>query len=119
MTACISTALIVSGGIAGLSAAVSLSRVGMRCEVVEFGDAPLGASLGLSGRAAKAVDELGLYEGSRETGQPFSRNSTAVKDLRRRHMPNSERVARPFDWILLGRDERQALQARTGPSPAV
>ena len=60
--ACISTALLVGGGIAGLSAAIALSRIGVRCEVIELSETSLGASLGLSGRAAEALDELGVYD---------------------------------------------------------
>lgn len=76
--ACASTALIVGGGIGGLAAAVALARVGVKCDVVELADAPLGASLAFSGRAAQALDELGVYERSHDTGQPFGPVSTAM-----------------------------------------
>ena len=76
--ACASNALIVGGGIAGLSAAVALARVGVHCDVVEIADAPLGASLGLSGRAAEALDELGVYDECHDTGTPFTRDTTAT-----------------------------------------
>ena len=69
--ACVSKALIIGGGIAGLSAAISLSRVGVACEVVELSDAPLGASLGVTGRAAEALVELGVYERCFETSRHF------------------------------------------------
>jgi cytochrome P450 len=41
--ACISRALIVGGGIAGLSAAIALSRIGVACDVVELKDATIPA----------------------------------------------------------------------------
>ncbi|GAC1383444.1 MAG: FAD-dependent oxidoreductase [Herpetosiphon sp.] len=76
--ACISTALIVGGGIAGLSAAVALARVGVECDVVELAEAPLGASLAFSGRAPEALVELGVYENVHSTGTPFGPESTAT-----------------------------------------
>lgn len=76
--ACISTALIVGGGIAGLSAAVALARVGVVCDVVELAEAPLGASLAFSGRAAEALVELGVYEDVHSTGMPFGPDLTAT-----------------------------------------
>lgn len=76
--ACASTALIVGGGIGGLAAAVALARIGVKCDVVELADAPLGASLAFSGRAAEALDELGVYREAHETGMPFGPVSTAM-----------------------------------------
>ena len=75
--ACISKALIVGGGIAGLAAAISLAKAGVQCDVVEWAAAPLGASLALSGRAAEALDELGIYQECYNTGTPFLPDSTA------------------------------------------
>ena len=54
--------LIVGGGVAGLSTALALGRIEIHCDVLETADAPLGASLGISGRAADALAELGVYE---------------------------------------------------------
>ncbi|MBB4689308.1 FAD-dependent oxidoreductase [Amycolatopsis jiangsuensis] len=65
MKTCISSAFIVGGGIAGLSAAIALSRAGIRCDVVEIAEAPLGSSIGISGRAAEALAELGVYDAAR------------------------------------------------------
>ena len=76
--ACASTALIVGGGIGGLAAAVALARIGVKCDVVELADAPLGASLAFSGRAAQALDELGVYQRAHDTGLPFGPVSTAM-----------------------------------------
>jgi 2-polyprenyl-6-methoxyphenol hydroxylase-like FAD-dependent oxidoreductase len=52
---------------------LALARVGVRCHVVEITDAPLGASLGLSGRATDALSELGIYEA---TGTPFKHDNS-------------------------------------------
>ena len=75
--ACISSALIVGGGIAGMSAAIALARVGVRCDVVELADAPMGASIGISGRAAEALDALGVYDECHANGAVWSEGSTA------------------------------------------
>ena len=75
---CASTALIVGGGIAGLSAAIALTRVGVNCEVIEKGNNKEGASIAISGRSAEALDELGLYELVYQAGHPFPHDSTVV-----------------------------------------
>lgn len=65
-------ALIVGGGIAGLASAIALQRVGVECDVAEIGDLrPIGAGIGLAGRAPDALDELGVYEQVAATGQPL------------------------------------------------
>jgi 2-polyprenyl-6-methoxyphenol hydroxylase-like FAD-dependent oxidoreductase len=74
--ACVSSALIVGGGIAGLSLALALGRQGVVCEVLELSDAPLGASLGISGRAAETLVELGVYDAVHDTGTPFTAEFT-------------------------------------------
>jgi 2-polyprenyl-6-methoxyphenol hydroxylase-like FAD-dependent oxidoreductase len=66
-----SKGLIVGGGIAGLSSALALQRVGVSCDVAEIGDLrPVGAGIGLAGRAPNALEELGVYEEVAATGQP-------------------------------------------------
>lgn len=77
--ACISSAVVVGGGIAGLAAAVALARQGVRCEVIERSESQLGASLAFSGWAAMALDELGVYEKVHDTGTPFGPDSTATQ----------------------------------------
>jgi 2-polyprenyl-6-methoxyphenol hydroxylase-like FAD-dependent oxidoreductase len=54
--------LIVGGGIAGLSAAIALGNRGMKTEIVEAGGEPLGAAIGVHGRAIDALGELGVLE---------------------------------------------------------
>ena len=79
--ACISKALIVGGGIAGLSTAIALSRAGVSCDVVELGEAFAGASIGINGRAADALGELGVYDECRASSRPFERDSTAGSQM--------------------------------------
>jgi 2-polyprenyl-6-methoxyphenol hydroxylase-like FAD-dependent oxidoreductase len=73
---CVSNALMVGGGIAGLSAALALARIGVRCDVLEIADAPLGASLGLTGRPTQALDELGVYDDCRASARVFMPGET-------------------------------------------
>ena len=79
--ACISKALIVGGGIAGLSSAIALSRAGVHCDVVEVGRSWGGASIGISGRAADALAELGVYDDCYAAATPFQRDSTVAQQL--------------------------------------
>lgn len=68
----VSRALIVGGGIAGLASAIALQRVGVQCEVIEIGDlTPVGASIGIAGRAPNALDELGVYDRLAATSKEF------------------------------------------------
>ncbi len=76
--ACISTAVIIGGGIAGLATAIALQKIGIQCDVVEISASSLGWSLGLSGRAVDTLVELGIYEECRRTGRSFDPNSTAL-----------------------------------------
>lgn len=80
--ACVSSAVIVGGGIGGLSAAIALSQVGVRCEVVEQGDGTVGASIGLSGRTTDALVELGIYDAINAAGTVFAHDSqvAAMRD---------------------------------------
>ena len=75
---CVSTAVIIGGGIAGLAASVALARAGVRCEVVELAESALGASIGISGRAADALKELGIYDACFIAGKVFEKNSSAA-----------------------------------------
>ncbi len=75
---CISNALVVGGSIAGMSAAISLARAGVRVDVIERSDTPQGASLAFSGRAAQALVDLGVYDEVRATGSPALPGSTAA-----------------------------------------
>ncbi len=82
--ACISESLIVGGGIAGLAAAIALSKAGVECDVVEWAAAPLGASLGISGRAAEALVDLGVYEECYDTGKAHESTSGSMSDAQGR-----------------------------------
>jgi 2-polyprenyl-6-methoxyphenol hydroxylase-like FAD-dependent oxidoreductase len=79
--ASISKALIVGGGIAGLSCAISLSRAGVQCNVVEVGNSWGGASIGITGRAADALGELGVYDECFAASTPFPRDSTVASQF--------------------------------------
>lgn len=127
--ACVENTLIIGGGIAGLSAAIALARAGVACEVVENGEGPLGASLGISGRAAEALDELGVYDACYKTGRPFEHDTTAVysysadgtlvsKGPQRSEWPGAKTavgVYRPvFIPILAAEAERLGVTIRRG-----
>lgn len=79
--ACISKALIVGGGIAGLSSALALGRAGVQCDVVELNATPAGAAIGITGRAADALGELGVYEQCFAGAVAFHRDSTAASQF--------------------------------------
>ncbi|MBA2946841.1 FAD-dependent monooxygenase [Streptomyces himalayensis] len=65
----INSALIVGGGIAGLTAAISLARHGVSCDVVELRDQPAaGAGITLMGRAMDGLHELGVLNRCVEEG---------------------------------------------------
>ncbi|MBN9213329.1 MAG: hypothetical protein ABS62_10295 [Microbacterium sp. SCN 70-200] len=70
--ALVSRALIVGGGIAGLSAAIALEQIGIDVDVVELADqfGAVGAGMGIAGRAPNALAELGVYEQVAADGQP-------------------------------------------------
>ncbi len=76
--ACISTALIVGGSIAGMNAAIALAQAGVQVDVVELAHEPMGASLAFSGRAAMALVELGIYDEVHATGRPALAGNTAA-----------------------------------------
>jgi 2-polyprenyl-6-methoxyphenol hydroxylase-like FAD-dependent oxidoreductase len=76
--ACISTALIVGGSIAGMNAAIALAQAGVQVDVVELSHDPVGASLAFSGRAAMALVELGIYDEVHATGRPALPGTTAT-----------------------------------------
>lgn len=76
--ACISTALIVGGSIGGMNAAIALAQKGVKVDLVELAQEPLGASLAFSGRAAETLVELGIYDEVRATGRPAIPGNTAT-----------------------------------------
>ena len=76
--ACVSSALVVGGGIAGLGCAIALQKAGVQCDVVEIAVSALGWSLGLSGRAVDTLIDLGIYEECCATGRSFDPGTTAL-----------------------------------------
>ncbi|MEV7389217.1 FAD-dependent monooxygenase [Streptomyces sp. NPDC091215] len=58
----INSALIVGGGIAGLTAATALGRQGISCDVLELHGEPAGAAITIQNRAVDALAELGLFD---------------------------------------------------------
>lgn len=58
----ISSALIVGGGIAGLTAAIALRRMGVHVDVVELNPRVSGAGVGLSANALRALQSLGVAD---------------------------------------------------------
>ena len=74
----VSKAVIIGGGFAGLAAGISLAKAGVQCDVLELAHEPHGAALGINGRAADALVELGVYDEVYETGRPWLEGSTAA-----------------------------------------
>lgn len=62
------SAVIVGGGIAGLTTAVALGRLGVACEVLELRSAPAGAAITIQNRAVNALEHLGLLDEVLEVG---------------------------------------------------
>lgn len=86
----IKKALIVGGGLAGLTAAVSLGREGVSCELVELKKEPTGAAITIQNRAIDALESLGLLEEFLEIGLPVKQ-----KDLFRYIDRNGEIMPTP------------------------
>ncbi|GGF30505.1 FAD-dependent monooxygenase [Subtercola lobariae] len=94
----VSNALIIGGGIAGLSAAVALSKSGVHCDVIEKSSDRLGSSLGLSGRVGEALTELGVYDQSYETGRPFAPGDSVVAQMDSAGNVLDPGILPPFAW---------------------
>jgi 2-polyprenyl-6-methoxyphenol hydroxylase-like FAD-dependent oxidoreductase len=64
-------ALIVGGGIAGLTAAIALTRKGVACEVVEItaSGEPVGAAITITGPAMEALNAVGVLEACKRLGR--------------------------------------------------
>jgi 2-polyprenyl-6-methoxyphenol hydroxylase-like FAD-dependent oxidoreductase len=68
----IQNALIVGGGIAGLTAATALSRTGISCDVVDLADGPAGAAISLLNRAVDGLAEMGVLDQCLDEGLAVS-----------------------------------------------
>jgi 2-polyprenyl-6-methoxyphenol hydroxylase-like FAD-dependent oxidoreductase len=78
------TAVVVGGGIAGLSSALALHRAGWHVTVLESAPefAAVGAGLSLMGNALRALDSLGLAEAVRTEGRASYGGGTRTADGR-------------------------------------
>jgi 2-polyprenyl-6-methoxyphenol hydroxylase-like FAD-dependent oxidoreductase len=68
----IENALVVGGGIAGLTAATALARGGVSVDLVELADRPAGAAITLLNRAVDGLAEIGVLDGFLEEGLAIS-----------------------------------------------
>jgi 2-polyprenyl-6-methoxyphenol hydroxylase-like FAD-dependent oxidoreductase len=102
--AAVERALIVGGGIAGLSLAAGLARAGIACELIERAPrwAPLGAGIALGPNAMGVLRGLGLADAARARGFPLRR--AAIADARGR---------------VLAATDLAGIEARVGPSVAL
>jgi 2-polyprenyl-6-methoxyphenol hydroxylase-like FAD-dependent oxidoreductase len=64
--------LIIGGGIAGLTLAIALRRKGIHSEVAEISGAPVGTTIGLTGRAPMALAELAVLDQCARAGRAIS-----------------------------------------------
>jgi 2-polyprenyl-6-methoxyphenol hydroxylase-like FAD-dependent oxidoreductase len=64
----IGNALVVGGGIAGLTAAVALGQTGVAVDVVDVSDGAEGTGIGLQNRGPDALDAIGILEDVIATG---------------------------------------------------
>ena len=64
--------LIVGGGIAGLTAATSLAKQGVACDVLELHDRPVGAAITIQNRAVDALAEIGVVDSFLAEGVPLT-----------------------------------------------
>ena len=81
-------ALIIGGGIGGLSVAIALEQIGMQVAIYERASElkPVGAGISLWANAVKALDQLGVGEKLRELGT-FEGNGGF-------HIPNGKTLAK-------------------------
>ena len=63
-------AIVVGGGIGGLTAAIALGRAGVEAAVFERAEElrEIGAGISLWSNAVKALKKLGVYDAIREAG---------------------------------------------------
>ena len=107
------TAIIVGGGIGGLTTALALERNGWRVELYEqapeFG--PVGAGIGIAPNAVKALDHLGLGAALRRRGMRQEGLEIRARSGRRVTGIDAEAIERRFGapFITLHRAELHSL----------
>ena len=104
--AAVPTALIIGGGIGGLTVAGAFQKTGITTRVVESGRRSdrLGTGISLLGNALRALDQLGLADRCIEAGQGFDRvcNYDAAGHLLNDYRPpRSFRQDRPGAFGIL------------------
>lgn len=91
---------ILGGGIAGLSTAIALQRLGLSITVFEASPTlePIGAGLVLASNAMKGLDRLGIAESVIEAGTAIK--SVIIKDHKGKSImiQNTENVGASYGW---------------------
>ena len=110
--------IIVGGGIAGLSAAIGLRRVGHDVRLFEQASEirPLGAAISLWGNALAALDRLGCGDAVREASAPIDRLRSTTRGGRPLFGPVDISVN---DSWLVRRADLQAILMRSADDDIV
>lgn len=128
-TGSVDRALVVGGGLAGLTAAASLSQIGAAVDVVDISDRAEGTGIGLQNRGPDALDAIGVLDTVIATGAARERvpvrffNTAGDLTLdpqwqaREDGKPAYILIDRPLlASILRSRAEALGAQVRIGPS---
>src|SRR3712207_183593 len=127
----VSRALVVGGGLAGLTAAAALGQIGVAVDVVDISDRAEGTGIGLQNRGPDALDAVGVLDAVIATGAARDRVPVRFFDaaggmtLDPQWQPRADGkpayilVYRPLlASILRARAEATGAQVRIGPSVA-